>query len=375
LALPPDSTFAAGTQELARVTFTSAIFTKPTSTLVRFGDLPTARQLSDAQADALEAFYVNGTVSLAPAAFEADVSPRPQGDSAVGITDWVLVGRYAARLDYPTNSAEFARADCAPQASLGDGAITVSDWVQAGRYAAGMDALTVAGGPISERTLNSAPRRKTELTARRVEVTQVPLVQGQTGTISINLEAQGDENALGLSVAFDPLLLNYVSAGPGKDVAEGVLYVNATQAGSGRLGFVLALPTGKSYAAGMREMISMRFRALTSTPHAQVIALTDVPVPREVCNTSALVLDAAYADGFVTISPLPALRIVQSGQDMVLLWPLWAANFTLQEAAGTGLPFSWSDVETNGHMLTNDNERVLLVPLSTTNKFYRLNLP
>src|SRR5204863_8069515 len=81
--------------------------------------------------------------------FEADVFPRPGGDHAVNISDWVLIGRYVARLDSPTNDNEFQRADCAPRATGGNGQLTVSDWVQAGRYAAGLDPLAVLGGPTS----------------------------------------------------------------------------------------------------------------------------------------------------------------------------------------------------------------------------------
>ncbi len=52
-----------------------------------------------------------GTVTIAAADFEADLAPRPNGDKAVTITDWVLEGLFVARLEYPTNTGEFQRAD------------------------------------------------------------------------------------------------------------------------------------------------------------------------------------------------------------------------------------------------------------------------
>src|SRR5262249_55726204 len=141
------------------VSFALAALTNSTSTPVSFGDIPTARELSSTNASVLTANYFGGSVSISPAPFEGDVSPRPNGDEALTTTDWVLLGRYVARLDYPTNASEFQRADCAPRASLGDGNILVNDWVQAGRYAAGLDPMTVAGGPTAEGPLSMANRK------------------------------------------------------------------------------------------------------------------------------------------------------------------------------------------------------------------------
>src|SRR5262249_62179010 len=121
-----------------------------TSAQVSFGDLPTHRQLSDPQAKALPATYTPGIVTILAANFESDVSPRPNGDKAVTITDWVQVGRYAARLDYPTNGNEYQRADCAPRGTLGDGAVTVADRGETGRYAEGPGPASGARGPTSD---------------------------------------------------------------------------------------------------------------------------------------------------------------------------------------------------------------------------------
>ena len=128
------------------MSFTAGIVTNPTLTTISFGDSPIIRQLSDAPGNTLPATYTSDTIGIAAASFEADVSPRPNGDKAVTVTDWVLVGRFVARLDYPTNGSEFLRADCAPRSTLGDGHLTVADWVQAGRYAAGLDPLRRASG-------------------------------------------------------------------------------------------------------------------------------------------------------------------------------------------------------------------------------------
>jgi len=83
--------------------------------------------------------------------YEADVAPRNTlGDGSVDVTDWVQVGRFAAKLDVPANGLEYQKADCAPKVTSGGGSdIDVTDWTQAGRYAAGLDNLQSADGPTA----------------------------------------------------------------------------------------------------------------------------------------------------------------------------------------------------------------------------------
>src|SRR6185436_16815440 len=129
-------------------------------------------------------------------AYEADISPRPGGDKNVTVTDWVLIGRFAARLASPTNSLEFQKADCAPRANLGNGVISVTDWVQAGRYAALLDPLTPVGGPTGPSGVGGggnavAISSSQPLNTRQVRAIGLTLNQGQIGTIPIKLQAQG----------------------------------------------------------------------------------------------------------------------------------------------------------------------------------------
>lgn len=154
LALPTGQTFAAGTRQIIVVTFTIAASTSATGTTINFGDQPIPREIVNPSANPLPATYTAGTVTLTTG-FEADVAPRPNGNGAVSIADWVQVGRFAAGLDTAANGSEFQRADCAPRDTKGNGAVTVADWVQAGRYAAGIDPLTPAGGPTSPSALTA----------------------------------------------------------------------------------------------------------------------------------------------------------------------------------------------------------------------------
>ncbi|MCX6922096.1 MAG: immunoglobulin domain-containing protein [Verrucomicrobia bacterium] len=382
LALPTGTTFPPGTQEVVQVTFMTALLTNSVLASLSFGDAPIVRALSDAPGNPLAANYAGGVVSIEAADFEGDLAPRPNGDKAVLVTDWVMAGRYAARLDYPTNAAEFQRADCAPRATLGDGTITVSDWVQVGRYAAGWDSLTAAGGPgieipggnVAAKDGGQDTPKGGPPTSRLLEVADTMLVQGMTGTVPVQLQAQGNENAVGFSLSFDPAVLSYVSTSLGSASSGATVFVNASQAATGRLGVVLALGTGTSFAAGTREVVKVNFRAAGLDQGKYTVAVANQPVPCEVSDPTALRLAASYVNGTIIVNPLPSLRIARAGQEITLAWPLWATNFGLQ-ALESGWPSAvlWTNLVTVP-VLTSNETRVTL-PLTSTNKLYRLHQP
>ena len=145
LAKPAGVTWAAGTQEVIKVTFTvNASLAGGTVAALTFGDSPVVREISDATANALPGGYQGGAITVA-SGFEADMN----GNGAVSITDWVKVGRIVAGLDVVASGIDFQKADCAGRTTLGNGVLSISDWVQAGRYAASLDPLTPAGGPTA----------------------------------------------------------------------------------------------------------------------------------------------------------------------------------------------------------------------------------
>jgi hypothetical protein len=368
-ALPTDATIAAGPQPIVLATFATPIRNTPTTAPISFGDTPTVRQLVDPMGTTLSATYSQGLVLLTASEFEGDISPRPSGDHAVTVADWVLLGRYVVRLDYPTNAIEFQRADSAPRATLGDGLIKVTDWVQAGRYASGLDPLTILGGPDTEGSMSPSQGHSRKDGPRRLSVVPNNLVQGTTGVVAVALESLGNENAVAASLSFDPSQLAFVSASKGSASSTATFNVNAVQATTGKLGFALALPTGRAFATGTCELVRVAFRAVGSTGSTNV-SLTDSPVPREVSDAAADALTSEYAGGAVVIREAPVLGIQQSGNSVLLTWPGWATNFTLK-AAGLPVSGSWTNMPTPP-LLTNDINSVLL-PIESTSMLYRLS--
>ena len=385
VAMPLGTTFRAGSQQVVVVQFQvsgSGVETNSGAAFITFGNQPVVRQLSDPQANALPATYLGGWVSITPMGYEGDVSPRPNGDRLLAVSDWVQEGRFVAGLDQPAIGSEFQRADCAPRATLGDGRITVSDWVQVGRYAAGLDPLTPAGGPLAAVPTAAAlfegatPQADDSPAPGQtvVRVVDATIDPGQAGTVRVAFEAQGTENALGFGLAFDPASFSFAGAAPGSDVAGTTLDVNTSQIASGRVGFALALPAGSRFAAGTSEVVQVSLRPLATASGSFAVTFTDQPVPREVADAAANTLAANYVNGAIVIRPpTPALKIARSGDNFILSWPLWATNFVLQVSDGTTPSATWTNAPATA--TATNNESVVTLPLSGETKFYRLYQP
>jgi uncharacterized protein (TIGR03437 family) len=306
LALAANQKFTAGARQIANLTFTIAANAIPATTLINFGDQPISRLVVDASANVLPATYTPGAVTVTPG-YEADVSPRPNGNNngTVTIADWVLTGRFAAGLDTAAAGGEFQRADCAPKASLGDGRINIADWVQAGRYAAGIDPVTAAGGPTTPVSgLQSSFAAETsveEQVARAIRAVNANIERGQNGTLALELDSQGNENAVGFSLSFDPAQLHFVSASLGSGASGATLNANANQSTNGQIGIALAMPANQTFAAGTRQLLVVTFVALTGgSAVTTTVAIGDQPVGREIVDVAANALNANWAAATVT---------------------------------------------------------------------------
>jgi hypothetical protein len=369
LQLPNNEAFPPGTQEVLRVTFLSSILTgtQPVTTPVNFTNQPQNKLLYDTLGNKLATNFVNGSVTVAVTDFEGDVTPRPTGDRSLDIFDWSQIGRFVAGLDLVTNAAEFQRADCAPKSSAGDGQLKVTDWVQAGRYAAAVDLPAVVGGP-------TAPLSPTVLTGgpRAINLSGGPAVKGLPFALSVSLQSQGNENAVGFSLNFDPALLKYGSVAKGSAAGSATIDINTNQAASGVLGVLLALPAGNNFTAGAQEITRITFTALNSSTN-DTLTFSDQPVVRGVSDPLANELSANYASASVTINPIPALNITVTNGNATLSWPAWAAGFALQAAGGTLPAAGWTNVLNPAQ--TNGSDISVSLPIPGHGEYFRLQHP
>ena len=306
LALPSGQTFSTGIQELVRLEF-MIIAQSAGETPLGFSDTPILREIASVQAAALPGEYVEGRVQ-ATTGFEADVTPRPDGNGSVTVTDWVLVGRFAAQLDTAMPGAEFLKADCAPRDTLGNGVLSLTDWVQAGRYAAALDPLTPAGGPSSgspqsvSREHGSSTNVRVLTTGsstaeRTITARSIVTVAGDVFELVVFMTGMGNENAVGFSLHFDSSVLEFQNA----ESASGTsVNVNSQSGSPSRLGIVLALDAGESFGAGYNELIRLRFLATDPSPSLGLSFESD-PVALELADVAANALPAAFRNLQVTV--------------------------------------------------------------------------
>ena len=309
--------FFAGTREIALVTFTVAASATATITDLTFGDTPVVKQVTGAAANIISATYFSGAVCTT--GYSGGLEGDANGSGTLTSADWVQIGRYAGGLDPMPTGAAFQRSDCAPRSTLGDGLITLADWVQAGRYAAGLDPATPTGGPapppppaagvlMPAQSISRA--RLLDATGRNVQVVNTTAQAGRGVTVSVQLNAQGNENSIGFSVSFDPAKLTFVSAsGP----VGATFIVNSQRAGSGSVGVLVALAPGSVMAAGAQEISKLTFTAAAGAPGSAAITFGDSPVAREIVSAQAASLPATFTAGTVTITPAgPAIRAMGS---------------------------------------------------------------
>jgi len=188
------------------------------------------------------------------------------------------------------------------------------------------------------------------------------------------LSSQGDENAIGATLTFDPAVLSFSGASLGAAAPGALLNLNSGQATAGRLSFVLALPTGATFVAGTQEILDVRFRAAGGVVITTPISFADQPVIREIVDANASLLTANYVNGLVQVSTPPLLSIAQSQNASILSWPIWAVDYLLEGTIEAGLSSNdWQHVEST--VVITNGARSVTVPLDPATMFYRLRRP
>ncbi len=184
----------------------------------------------------------------------------------------------------------------------------------------------------------------TFLPARTVNIAQV-IAEVTSPTplavqVPVTLTAQGDENALGGSINYDPTVLTNPQVTLDADDAGGMLAVNTGTPGS--LSFIVSLQPGQTFAAGARQAALLTF-TLVSNSYAGTTPLTfsTTPVSGEVIDSNADYLDAIWVNGSITINQ-PPLAVNDTYATNV--------NTPLTVTAATGVLVN--DTSNNGNALT-----------------------
>lgn len=147
--------------------------------------------------------------------------------------------------------------------------------------------------------------------AREVRVVNASGVSGQNVNFVVELVAQGNENALGFSLNFNPAVFSNPSVTLGSGASGALINVNTMQADSGRLGIALAMSTGQTFAAGTRQLAVVTLTIAGNAPAGTLpITFGDAPIAREVSDVNANVLTTLFTQGTITVqqpNPVPAI--------------------------------------------------------------------
>lgn len=144
---------------------------------------------------------------------------------------------------------------------------------------------------------------------RTLRVADMVVEPGKTNVLKIELDAQGDENAVGFSLSFDPAAITVIDARLGVDAQSAVINVNSNQLSSGSLGLALALQPGVVFTTGkasIAEVLVVASQASAGT--VQNITFSDQPIAREVADDGANGLVTDYVGGKITINAAPTMN-------------------------------------------------------------------
>ncbi len=141
------------------------------------------------------------------------------------------------------------------------------------------------------------------LQTREIRVVNTTVLPEQSAIVSIEIVAQGNENAIGFSLNFNQVVFSNPVVTLGSGVAGAILNVNTNQAADGRVGIALALPPSQSLSAGVRLLVTITFNILPNAP-AGISALnfSDLPIAREVVDTNANTLTVTFTPGSLVIA-------------------------------------------------------------------------
>ena len=144
-----------------------------------------------------------------------------------------------------------------------------------------------------------------------VSLAPASIRSGETGKVTVQIDALGNESAVGFTLNFDPKTLQYVSAKVIDSATGATVNLNENQVAEGILGVGIFLPLSappnppKTFPVGRSNILEVTFQAVdnlmstTDTP----VTFGDNPVQREVVNSNAYQLPSVFVDGSVSITP------------------------------------------------------------------------
>ncbi|MGH9799293.1 MAG: hypothetical protein ACRD82_02935, partial [Blastocatellia bacterium] len=146
-------------------------------------------------------------------------------------------------------------------------------------------------------------------TIRTLRVQQSIAARGLNQSVVVEMEAIGNENAVGFSLVYDTTQLRFVTAATIAGTSGAAMNINSAITGSGKVGIAMALPGGQKLVAGKQPIALITFTVLAGdNVNTTVLNFGDQPIPREVVDTSANAVAASFSGATLTLAqPMAAV--------------------------------------------------------------------
>jgi hypothetical protein len=208
-----------------------------------------------------------------------------------------------------------------------------------------------------------------------VSVAEVSLQLGLTNRVAILLTAQGNENALSFSLNYDPAKLVYANGVLAPAASGSQLIINAKQAATGKVGVMVALASGGTFAAGAQQVVFLDFFVPASARGSVGVTFGETPLRCEVLDAQIGSLTPDWQGKTLAIAS-PTLKHPQvttgvSGNSLTFTWPAAFGNEVL-EWSDSITATNWVPVPLTPTQVGADNQ--VVAPATEGQKFFRLRL-
>lgn len=281
LTKPAGQVFASGTSRMLLVRFQA----RDTSGIaaLAFGDQPVRREIADVLGNVRSSIFLDGAVNVlatAPA-----IASQPQSASAPIFSSLVLrpdvSGSVPLYFQWQREGLNLAGATLST--------LTLNNVLpsQAGAYRV---VVTNAAGAVTSAVANvTVPR-----------VVRLGATNGPTGNLvelPIELLCQGDENAIGFSLGFNPAEMALAGVVSGSQLGTSSLNWNTNQ--PGRVGIAVARLDNGAFLYGTQQVARLQF-LLGQSAGTRNVTFADQPVLREMVDTGAQAVATEYQPSTVT---------------------------------------------------------------------------
>ena len=249
---------------------------------------------------------------------------RFTGDGVYQSNDPSLIEEFLIGSASPNPSFnEFQRADVAPYASKGDGILDITDVNLAEQYLISAVASQTAGGPLnpnapspveSSAQLSRSGAKgevrmdKSALLPRVVRASNVTTSAGQSVTVPILVDAEGDETGYSFTLDYNPQILTNTAVTVGNVGGTRAFVIGTTNpndgVADGKTTFsVRNFPNTQIAAGNGQILVNVTFQVAAGAPAGTTpLTFSGMPTPNSVTNANSQLLATTFAPGQVNIT-------------------------------------------------------------------------